>query len=65
VKLRIDGELRGADLSRTDLAGVTLENQDLRCTSFSGARLVGADHPSSEPTWTAQTWSSLPSGAQT
>src|SRR3989442_11989274 len=43
VKLRIEGELRGADLSGKELAGVTLANQDLRGTRFSGARLVGVD----------------------
>src|SRR4051812_13857280 len=42
VKLRIDGELRGADLSGKDLAGVLLEDEDLRGTNFSGAVLTGA-----------------------
>lgn len=42
IKLSIEGEPHGADLSGQDLKGVDLEGADLRGTNLSGARLVGA-----------------------
>jgi pentapeptide repeat protein len=43
TKLRVEGELRGANLSRKNLSGVTLENTDLRGTNFSSADLTGSN----------------------
>ena len=43
TKLRIDGELRGADLSGKNLSGVDLGNADLRGTNLSGSNLAGTD----------------------